>query len=446
MKRFLLAFFSSALVAAALAALVASLASRHARVETAAPLPRTETAEEMVAASAISSSPTPAGESSAARLERWLALAATVEGLPAVDEEIRRLPAEAFPAICDEAYGIADPAPTSLLRLLCLHWAEHDGAAALEWARDRFRIANKEDWREWLNDIAGVWFATRPDEAGAWFSEIMATRETRESWAPLGGHIPLESWARPGNVVALAKAKLAQFTPGSSLSENSSIATMFSRQVTTLEEIQELRALADSWIKRWPRRERLPSGEVRVRDGGDPGLTIATIYEQAWPRIDPEGWRRYAEEKVIGAQGNHLLAELVTADCQTTADPAALAREFLLSPQATLTNGADVWKLLQAVEEREPGAGWELVREGTAPVENSAAIRFATDRHPGNLAAVMADLESLPDPALRHRATEQRLLTWPGKHGDVDDWLATSGWPEDRIDAFREMSFSSAIR
>ncbi|MES2706540.1 MAG: hypothetical protein V4726_08050 [Verrucomicrobiota bacterium] len=143
-----------------------------------------------------------------------------------------------------------------MLRLLGIRWAELDGQAALEWAHSRFHKTEPGAWDRWLDDLVSAWSATQPDAASDWLGKVLRSDELKESWGTSGGHLPFEKWARPGNVLALARAQIASMKGVSLSFSRSSLDTAFSRQIITLSEVQALRALVEETGARWPERVR----------------------------------------------------------------------------------------------------------------------------------------------------------------------------------------------
>lgn len=402
-----------------------------------------------------------AGESAEEKRERWLSMTGTPEGLAVLDRELRGLPAAPLPGLCGDLLEAPEPARTPLLRLLGIRWAELDGKAALEWAHAHFHGGKPGEWDPWLTDLFSAWLSTQPEAASDWLTEVLSSDESKESWSPSGRSIPFEKWARPGNVVALARANLDSLPKGALSFQFVPTAPAFARQITSMDEVRALRVMVEETGLVWPQKEQTPGGSLVTRNSGAPALEIAAAFEAAWARLDPSSWRAYAEKRVIGATGTNLPLDLAVDDARQADDPAAVARAFFAKPCAALADLLEIRRLLDAVEERQPGAGWALVQQGALPeglhpsIKAAIAQRFAQDRHPDDPDAALADLATLTDSKLRDQAGEAALMNTTAQDSEAPAGidvihttttrLQAAGWTPERIAAFHELQASAPI-
>ncbi len=220
----------------------------------------------------------------------------------------------------------------------------------------------------------------------------------------------------------------------------------FAAQITSTAAIAKLKEMVTEKRTPWPTRTLRPDGSIHTVNWKPAGLLIAAAYEKAWPRIDPEGWRAYAREKVIGADGSHLVFQLVSEDCRSAADPEAIAREFLKSPHLSLVNAQEWGELGRFLESRRTGSGLEVLSEVKSVAAAQAMVRIAQESSPGGLSATMEILQGLSDPITRNRAIEHALTMGSTDPVEAEAWLRNASLPPDETEAIRELLVSKPIQ
>lgn len=435
----------AALPLAALVSMVAGLWLRRGHESKAAPTAVAGLAPNAPPAFVRSAAalPLPA-EKPASLIARLRAAGTRPVDLLAADAFVRKLIAADFPAVCDEALNIPEKERKAVLRLLCIRWAELDGAAAVHWAKAHLWKKDSEEWRVWLGDLVSTWFAAQPQAAAEWIAEITHGDESSE-WAPLGGYIAVDDWQPPGHIVEMARAAILSQVEGVhiSMTDRSLHLASLIRSRAEIEQILDL--LKDHPPMRATRK--VIEGLLAISSGGEnESSSYAAAVEKAWPRVDPEGFRQYATEHPTGVMGDHLLLAVAVEDCRASATPAAVAAHFLAENPPTALSWTELLTLTDAVAEKDARGSREILRGHSNDSVATTIEQLVLRRNRNDWRGVVAALDDLMAPDSRDRAVEACLVRWHTRaREEAEAFLATSGWSTERLTGIAEMLASAPL-
>lgn len=390
-----------------------------------------------------------------ASLARSLAkICARMENNPAAllkaDEELDLLTPEQLRAACEEAAKLPKETKETVLRLLCIRWAEIDPQAAMMWGSTK-----GPEYGRVMNDIGHTW--ARRDVKGllAWYEALPDKKALRDFIKA----VPVADWVAGADVGDAARALCAgtiradtglggrswQFFDPARRPISFTGTIELTARVHTKEDIAKLIAVAEEFPYE-PARRSEREGRVVYSITPDPRREVAAIIENVCPKIDPAGWLEWIKEHPVSTSGRDHALGMALDNLSTSSSPAAEAERIAAATwheprEDVLAQVVATW----AAQDVNAAGTW-LRTQGTRgdvwpAIEGFAGVAIKDD--PG---AAFAWLEHLPDAARREEFIIRTYEQWHKKKpNEASAWLQSSGWPDDRMQSVAEMIISRPV-